>query len=127
LKEEAMKRKVLLALALVMNGLWLLSACAPRATSGGPTPTATDRPHGTPDVRMATPQFGSAQRPRSQGPEPLLLYSLPDPNSAISGEIFPGDQGQVLGMDDSQLWVLVQFGDTTGWTPVNTLALTISQ
>ena len=56
-----------------------------------------------------------------------MLYSLPNERSDISGQIYPGDEGTVLGMDATQTWVLVQFGDTTGWTPVNTLALTIAQ
>lgn len=112
---------------LLLTSLFGLSACAPASVTNGPIPTATEQPHGTPDVRVATPQIGFAHLPQSQGPQPLLLHSLPDETSAISGEIFPGDEGTILGLDASQKWVLVQFGDTTGWTPVNTLALTIAQ
>jgi hypothetical protein len=121
-----MKRKTLLVSTIIGAGLLLISACAPSAGSGGATPTATFPPRGTPDARMATPQSGSAQLPRSQGPNPLLLHSLPDEGSSIAGEIFPGDSGKILGMDAAQQWVLVQFGDTVGWTPVNTLALVIA-
>jgi hypothetical protein len=76
---------------------------------------------------MATPAFGFAQRPRSQGIQPLLLYSQPSSEAAVSGQIYPGDEGAVLGMNEAQDWVLVQFGDTVGWTPVMTLALTLAQ
>lgn len=83
--------------------------------------------HATPDRSLATPAYGFAQRPRSQGIEPLLLYSQPNAESAVSGQIYPGDEGTLLGMDASQTWVLVQFGETVGWTPLMTLALTIAQ
>jgi hypothetical protein len=76
---------------------------------------------------MATPAIGFAQRPRSQGIEPLLLYSQPSDQSPVSGQIYPGDEGLLLGMDATQTWVLVQFGETVGWTPLMTLALTIAQ
>ena len=122
-----MKRKTTLTLVLIIAGLFVLAACGPKSATVGPTPTATDLPRGTPDTRMATPQFGVAQRPRSQGSLPLVLYSLPDEHSDISGQIYPGDEGTVIGMDATQTWVLVQFGEVGGWTPVNTLALTIAQ
>jgi hypothetical protein len=76
---------------------------------------------------MATPEFGFAQRPRSQGIQPLLLYSQPSDESAVSGQIYPGDEGKVLGLNETQDWVLVEVGETVGWTPVTTLFLTIAR
>ncbi len=121
-----MKRFALLAVSLTLLMLIVLSACAPIKAANGPTPTATDLVFVKPDKSFATPALGYAERPRSQGIEPLQLHSEPDMNSPISGEIFPGDQGIILGIDASQKWVLVQFADQVGWTPVMTLALTIS-
>lgn len=121
-----MRRLSLVGIALVIATI-LFSSCAPRAASGGPTATPTELVRATPDKSMATPAYGFAQRPRSQGISPLLLYSQPSADSAVSGQIYPGDEGAVLGMNETQDWVLVQFGETVGWTPVMTLALTLAQ
>jgi hypothetical protein len=121
-----MQRRATLALLVVAIGLFLLAACASQAKSGGPTSTATDPPRATSDQSWATPAFGFAELPESQGPLPLQLHSLPDENSGIAGQSYPGDDGQILGFDATQTWVLVRFGETVGWTPVDTLALLIA-
>jgi hypothetical protein len=121
-----MKKFALLIVSLTLLALILLSACSPKADSGGPTATATDLVFVAADQSMATPAFGTAQLPRSQGIKPLQLHSKPDENSPVSGVIFPGAEGIVLGMDSTQKWVLVQFDDQVGWTPVMTLALLIA-
>jgi hypothetical protein len=121
-----MRRLRLVFIIVVLAGFAALQACSAIGSSG-PTATPTDLAYAAPDKSMATPTIGFAQRPRSQGIRPLLLYSQPNTQSAVSGQIYPGDEGSVLGMDASQEWVLVQFGETVGWTPVMTLALTIAQ
>ena len=121
-----MRKLSLLGITLVIAAI-LFAGCAPKGASDDSTATPTVLLSATPDKGMATPAFGFAQRPRSQGIQPLLLYSQPSAESAVSGQIYPGDEGLVLGMDASQVWVLVQFGETVGWTPVMTLALTLAQ
>jgi hypothetical protein len=121
-----MRKLSLFRITLVIVAI-LFASCAPKGASGDPTASSTALVYATPDKGMATPVYGFAQRPRSQGIQPLLLYSQPSADSAVSGQIYPGDEGSVLGMDASEAWVLVQFGETVGWTPVMTLALTIAQ
>ena len=121
-----MKKLSLFGITLVI-ALFSFASCAPNGAASDSTATATEVGQATPDRSMATPTIGFAQRPRSQGIQPLLLYSQPSAQSAASGQIYPGDEGAVLGLDASQTWVLVQFGETLGWTPVMTLALTLAQ
>ena len=121
-----MKRIVYLTVLLTLLAMAVLSACAPKTGATEPTATATDVVYIQADKSMATPSFGTAQLPKSQGIKPLQLHSEPDANAPISGEIFPGAEGIVLGLDSTQKWVLVQFDNLVGWTPVNSLALMIA-
>jgi hypothetical protein len=121
-----MKRLAYLTILLTLLMLAILSACAPKAESATPTATAMDLVFVEADRSMATPSFGTAQLPKSQGIKPLQLHSEPDTNAPVSGEIFPGAEGIVLGMDSTQKWVLVQFDNQVGWTPVVSLALMIA-
>jgi len=113
-------------LLFAIAGFTLLVACSSKAQSI-PAAGPTDPVYSPPDRSMATPAAGSAELPRTQGIRPLLLRSKPNLGSDLTGEIFPGDRGTVLGFDATNAWVLVQFGDLVGWTPANTLALVIVQ
>ena len=121
-----MRKLSLFGIALIIAG-FLIASCSPNDGSGDSTSTSTDLAYATPDTSLATPAYGFAQRPRSQGIQPLLLYSQPSAQADVSGQIYPGDNGAVLGLDATQTWVLVQFNETVGWTPVMTLALTLAR
>jgi hypothetical protein len=111
---------------LFLLGVFLLAACATQQQAPA-TATATDIVYATPDASMAKFAVGFAYVRKSEGTPALLLRSLPDSASPVSGRAIPGENGKLLGINDSGSWVLLQFKDQSGWAPVDAVDLTISQ
>jgi hypothetical protein len=117
-----MKKLLILALLAV----FLLGACA-----AGQQVKATATPVKTAaavlDTSLATPNAGSATVRGLGGVKALVLQSQPDPKSSVLGQVVPGEEGKVLGVNSEGTWVLVQFSKQTGWAPAAMLDLVLVQ
>ena len=111
-------KKILVIVAVL---IFSLAACAPAADVSD-TKAVT-----APDASLATPVAGFATVRSLQGMEALLLHSQPVSESPLAGQVAPGENGKLLGVNDAGTWVLVQFTDQSGWAPVEALDLTIAQ
>ena len=117
------KLHVLLTIAVAFL---LLTACATEKSADA-TATPTNTISALPDASLATPQVGSATVLKIEGVNAVQLHSRPNTNSPLSGEVHPGEQGKLLGIDQSGRWVLVRIKDQTGWAPFQLFHLTIAQ
>jgi hypothetical protein len=110
----------------IMLAVFLLAACAPAQPV-----TATPQPAymvlATASASIATPTIGFVTVKKLQNMQALLLRSLPDPKSAQSGRVSPGETGKILGFNDKGTWAMLQFQDQFGWAPVEVLEFTIAQ
>ena len=116
--------KKILALAMIV--IFLLCACAAEQQVGATEPPAKTA-FAASDASLSTPTVGSATVRRFEGMQALQLRSQPDQNSVLAGQVAPGEQGKVLGVNAEGTWVLVKFSEQSGWAPVPTLDLVIAQ
>ncbi len=110
-------------LILILAFLLLLTACAAEKPAD-PTQAPAKAASAIADTSMATPQVGSATVLERAGISVIPLYSKPDTNSPLSGQVHPGEQGKFLGADRTGRWVLVQINDQTGWALFQLFSLT---
>jgi hypothetical protein len=111
-----MLRKMLFAFVIFS----LLVGCAPAAGSGAPTAIR--------DVySFATPTVGSVTVLSAPGSASFPLLMQPKSGAKATGEVKPGDTGKLLGVDASDLWMLVEIDKQTGWIPIQYLDYTIAQ
>jgi uncharacterized protein YgiM (DUF1202 family) len=111
---------------LAMIAVFLLSACAAEVQVEATQPPAQTA-QATPDASLATPNVGSGTVRKLEGMRALRLYSRPDSQSAVTGQVAPGEKGKVLGLNATETWVLVQFSEQSGWVPVTVLALILAR
>jgi hypothetical protein len=118
--------KKLLVLLSITAAFLLLGACAIEQTPVA-TATPTEIVYATPDASQATPQVGFATVLKIEGVKAVQLRSQPNVASPLSGEVYPDEQGKLLGTDPSGQWVLVDIKGRVGWAPTQLFALTVAQ
>lgn len=118
-----LKKSLLLTLAVC---LWL-TACQPQPTPSTvtSTPAATAVP--APDASLAQPVVGFVTVRSFENMQALQLRSQPDSNSVLLGQVLPGEQGKLLGLNAEQTWALVEFKTQSGWAPIQALDLTLAE
>src|SRR5688572_11777143 len=104
----------------------LLAACAAPAGDAATPETSTGEVtapavFATPDQSLATPTIGAVTILAVQGDKAVFLYSLPTIRSVAAAQVEPRAAGQVLGVDSSGTWLLVEIGGKTGWAPIQLL------
>jgi hypothetical protein len=109
-------------LILAIFAMLLLGACAAEQQVKA-TETPTKAAPAMLDASLATPNVGSATVRNLQGMRALLLYSQPDAESAVTGQVAPGEKGKVLGLNALETWVLLEFPEKSGWAPAIALEL----
>lgn len=115
-----MKKAVLFILSML-----LLTACSGQPARATQPPA--DVAYVAPDTSLATPAFGYARIAKVSGVQSVLLRSKPDSKAPLTGQVFPGDEARVLGLDSTGEWVLLQFDGKTGWALYQVLDITIAQ
>jgi hypothetical protein len=110
----------------------LLAACvSPAGGAATPETSATEviapAVFATPDQSLAMPTIGTVTILAVQGDKAVFIYSLPTTRSVAAAQVEPGAAGQVLGIDSSGTWLLVEIGGKTGWAPIQLLDYTIAQ
>lgn len=117
-----MKKILILAIFVI----FLLGACAAEQQVKA-TATPVKAAPAVLDTSLATPNAGSATVRGQQGVKVLVLQSQPDARSSMLGQVAPGEQGKVLGVNSEGTWILVQFSKQTGWVPAIMLDLILVQ
>ena len=104
------------------NVMWFLIAAVlvgGMAGCAGPTPVPT------PDTRGAIEAVGSVTARSGQPPVDIRLG--PSPNYGVVGQIEPGDSAQLVGVNLVEDWLLVKYGDRSGWVQAASVDYTIAR
>jgi hypothetical protein len=79
---------------------------------------ATATPAPSPTLPGMLEQAGFVVVRETDGIQALYLFAEPDEKAEKTGQIMPGERGELLGQDASSEWLYVRFNDKTGWAPI---------
>jgi len=88
---------------------------------------ATATPAPSPTLPGMLEQAGSVVVRELDGIQALYLFAEPDQKAEKTGQVMPGERGELLGQDASSEWLYVRFGEKTGWAPIYFFDLTAIQ